>query len=83
MLTPRTWDDPRVAVRTRGRYASVRSEAVREVVVGTMAELALAARLDAPFTTQALHLLLRALVDDAAAVRVQVRCCCGCECPPT
>ena len=52
-------------------YATVRSDAVREVVVATLAELSLAARLDAAFTKQCIHLFLSGLVDECAAVRVQ------------
>ena len=52
-------------------YVTLRSEYVRETVLATVAELCITARIDASFTQQALHLLLRGLVDDAATVRVQ------------
>ena len=52
-------------------HTTARSESVREVVLATVSELAIACRVDAAFTNQTLHLLLRGLVDDAPAVRVQ------------
>ena len=52
-------------------YVGVQSAPVRETVLAAIAELCVAARVDATFTQQAVHLLLRALVDDAPPVRIQ------------